>query len=164
MKQKGWSINGLARHLGVSSSVITRWRDGTAFPSKEILPSLAKALGTSEARLATWAKPRHASVTNIGKQAYDPKLPMIGRNHRAAREAVGWTQKRLMAETGLSQTDISRIECGRSITSEKLYRSQSAIKREFVCKAERDKRNQAQRERRALRRQQDRAGGVSSTV
>jgi|GEM_PF-1316001 len=39
-------------------------------------------------------------------------LAYIGRNVRSARETLGMTQERLSARTGISQDQISRIECG----------------------------------------------------
>jgi len=48
------------------------------------------------------------------------KLLKLGRNIRALRQKKGWTQQELASASGIDQTHISTIECGRRRTNPSL--------------------------------------------
>jgi transcriptional regulator with XRE-family HTH domain len=100
------TIAALAKELSVGESAVRWWERATVVPparGREILHALARLQARS-----------------------DPRRPVSGctaRRLRAARAATGWSQARLAAALGVSQSTVANWEAGRGLTLENARRT-----------------------------------------
>ena len=57
---RGMSLRDLGRAVGVTGQAVMRWENGTAWPSAQLIPKIAQALGCSIEELFTDGRERPA--------------------------------------------------------------------------------------------------------
>jgi transcriptional regulator with XRE-family HTH domain len=108
----GISVVDLARHVGVNESAVRWWEHAPAVPAErggEILQALARLR----------AQPRPSS----------PVSSRAAARLRAARMAAGWSQARLAAAVGVSQSTVANWEAGRGLTVQNARRMYRVLRR-----------------------------------
>ena len=90
---------------------------------------------------SSWTEIRDRRLAEPGaEQAYEAaRLAYeLGRSVREMREARGWTQARLAAESGMTQSAVARFEAGGTVpTIPVLERLARALEAELVVRLER---------------------------
>ena len=113
-RERGLTLGGLARRLGLSQSAIRSYEAGYSHPSPQRLPELARALAMPEGELARLLPPRPATHTPFGRAL------------RELRERRGWTQEQLASRVGCTPSVISDYEVAGSYPAPENLRAVAA--------------------------------------
>lgn len=106
MRSAGLSNTALAAHLGVTTSIVTRWRSGQTLPEVSRLTAISAALGVPVARL--FLDEADAAPLSPGDRQTLEEIQRIARGTKGRVDALAREIEKILAASALSPQSVKR--------------------------------------------------------